>query len=94
MFKLVMNTTMMLTLLVAGATFAKDVEPKIIADNAHLPAELTINIAKTAVAMGVKEPLTIDKDGTNAKLSGSSSTVCIAKLSGDEAPKMLGISCK
>lgn len=84
----------MITVLALGASahaFAAEKEPQIASNTANLPAALTQNIAKTAMAMGVKEPLTIAKDGDNAKISGSNTTVCTVKLSGE---KMLGISCK
>lgn len=84
----------MITLLALGASvnaFAAEKEPQIANDSANLPAELTQNIAKTAIAMGVKEPLMIAKEDSNAKISGSNATVCTFKLSGE---KMLGLSCK
>ena len=57
-------------------------------------AIFAISLSASALAMGVKQPLTINKDGNNAKISGSNCTICTAKLSADAEPKMLGISCK
>lgn len=71
--------------------FAKDKEPEIAANTSGLSAELSDSIARTAMSMGVKEPLTISKDGANAKVSGSNTTVCTAKLNDG---KMMGFSCK
>lgn len=93
MFKITTALTI-LAMTFATNTFAKDADPQIATDNAHLSSELTFNIAKTAIAMGVQQPLTLNKEGINAKISGSNSTICIAKLSSDAEPKMLGISCK
>ncbi|UOP04770.1 hypothetical protein [Conchiformibius kuhniae] len=73
---------------------AKSKSPDIREDASGLPAELSENIARAAVAMGVKEPLAIAKAEQNAKVSGSNATVCTVKLSADAEPKMLGISCK
>ena len=93
MFKTMMTTTFAIfAISLSASALAKDTAPA--ADNTNLPSELTFNIAKTAIAMGVKQPLTINKDGNNAKISGSNSTICTAKLSADAEPKMLGISCK
>ncbi len=83
-----------LALGMTGSAFAKDADPNIASNDTNLSAELTLNIAKTAMAMGVKEPLKLTKEGGNAKVSGGSATVCTVKLSADAAPKMLGISCK
>ena len=95
MFKTMMTTTFAIFAIgLSASTLAKDTAPDIAADNANLSNELTFNIAKTAIAMGVKQPLTINKDGNNAKISGSNSIICTAKLSADAEPKMLGISCK
>lgn len=77
-----------------GLAVAKDNEPAIASDQSGLPAELTANIARTALAMGVKEPLTISKNADSAQISGSNQAVCTVKLSNGAEPKMLGISCK
>lgn len=80
------------TLFAANPVFAKDAEPKIAQDTASLPAELTFNIAKVAIANGVKEPLTVSKDGSNAKISGSNATICAIQLSTEN--QILGLKCK
>lgn len=77
-----------------SVALAKEKQPDIQANTANLPAELTTSMARTALAMGVKEPLTISKNGNNAKISGSNQAVCTVKLSDGAEPKMLGISCK
>lgn len=93
-----MKHTSLLILLTACAlsapALAKEAEINIANNTSGLSAQLSENLARTAMAMGVKEPLTISKDGSSAKISGSNATVCTAKLSDGAEPKMLGISCK
>lgn len=73
---------------------AQDKEPDIQNNSSGLSVELSNNIARSAIAMGVHEPLNISKIQNNAKISGQNATTCTVKLSNDAKPKMLGISCK
>ena len=55
MFKTMMTTTFAIfAISLSASALAKDTAPDIAADNANLSSELTFNIAKTAIAMGVK----------------------------------------
>ena len=77
-----------------SVALAKEKQPDIQSDTSGLPAELSTSIARTALAMGVKEPLSISKHADSAQISGSNQAVCTVKLSNGAEPKMLGISCK
>lgn len=90
-------TLITITFLAIGGlstVLAKEKEPNIQENSSGLSIELSNNIARSAIAMGVQEPLLISKIQNNAKVSGSNATICTVKLSTDEEPKMLGISCK
>lgn len=81
-------------LLSAFNIFAKNIDIQIQNDTSHLPELLRTNIARSALAMGVQEPLNINQNNTEVQISGNNNTSCIVKLSNDATPKMLGISCK
>lgn len=76
---------------ISGSVLAKEKELDIASNTSGLSAETTASITKTAVAMGVKEPLNISKSGNDAKVAGSGSTVCTIKLAGET---IQGVSCK
>ena len=78
-------------LAVSGSVAAKEKELNIAADTSGLAAEMSQNIGRMALGMGVKEPLLISKSGESVKVAGSGSTVCAIKLAGD---KIQGVSCK
>lgn len=78
-------------LAVAGNVVAKEKELNIASNTSGLSAETVNNIGRTALGMGVQEPLNISKSGDNAKVAGSGSVVCTIKLAGE---KIQGVSCK
>lgn len=75
----------------SGSVLAKEKELNIASNSSGLSEELSLNIGRMAVGMGVKEPLIISKSGENAKVSGSGSAVCTIKLLGE---KIQGVSCQ
>lgn len=72
------------------AASAKDIQ--IQENSSGLAAEQSVNIARTAVSMGVKEPLILRKSADGVSVSGAGTTACNIKLSADA--KILGVSCK
>jgi putative periplasmic protein len=89
-----MNKKTALLLAFAVAAFGQQAaakEIKIQENSAGLSAELTENLAGTAVSMGVKEPLVIKKSGDGVVISGAGATRCNIKLNDD---KIAGVSCK
>ncbi|MDO4998372.1 MAG: hypothetical protein Q4E16_07000 [Neisseria sp.] len=86
-FKRVMFT---LAIVASSATaMAKDIQ--IQENSSGLPADKVENIARTAVAMGAKEPLVLRKSADGVSISGSSATVCNIKLKNEQ---IQGVSCK
>ncbi|EGZ44758.1 hypothetical protein [Neisseria wadsworthii] len=87
-----------LSLALSPMAVSKEKSIDIQEDSSGLPAELSENLARTSLSMGVKEPVRIrsSKEGGNnyVVVSGSSSTSCKIKLSKDDEPKILGVSCK
>ncbi|WP_107687905.1 hypothetical protein [Neisseria wadsworthii] len=87
-----------LSLALSPMAVSKEKSIDIQEDSSGLPAELSENLARTSLSMGVKEPVSIrsSKEGGNnyVVVSGSSSTRCKIKLSKDDEPKILGVSCK
>lgn len=89
--KKIVMTFIVATVAISGSIMAKEKELNIASNTSGLSAETTANIAKTAVAMGVKEPLIISKTGNDAKVAGASSTLCTIKLAGET---IQGVSCQ
>lgn len=87
-----------LSLALSPMAVSKEKSINIAEDTSGLPAALSENLARTSLSMGVKEPVNIrsSNEGGNryAVVSGSSSTSCKIKLSKDDQPKILGVSCK
>ena len=82
------------TLIASPVAMSKEKSIQIKEDSSGLAAEQSENIARTALAMGVKEPITIRKNSQGVAVSGSSATACNVKLSADNPPKIQGVSCK
>lgn len=87
-----------LALFAASMAHAGEKALNIASNTSGLSEEFSANIARTAVGMGVKEPLTLSNSVENgvryAVVAGSTATVCKVKLSADAAPKIMGLSCK
>lgn len=85
-------------LLASTAAVSKERDLNIQENSSGLPEQLVENIARSSVAMGVKEPLVIrstNEGGVRyAVVSGASVTVCKVKLSADNPPKIQGLGCK
>lgn len=77
--------------MMTGSALAQEKALNITENTAGLSEQFTTSIAKTAVSMGVKEPLVISKSGNDAKITGATATVCLIKLSGET---IQGVSCK
>ena len=91
------TTAILLTLAAIAASpmaMSKEKSINIKEDSSGLAAEQAENIARTTLAMGVKEPLVIRKNSGGVSVSGSSATACNVKLSSDTPPKIQGVSCK
>ena len=90
-------TILMLALLPVASAWAAD-NVKIAEDTSGLSPEMVQNLAHTSKSMGVKEPISITtrtEGGTRyAVVSGTSGTTCRIKLSNDNPPTILGLSCR
>ena len=76
----------------ANAYAAKDIK---VASNGTPYSDADVQkLAATAVGMGVKEPVSLNKSGGNITVSGSSATKCVFKVGEANSPKILGVSCK
>lgn len=51
-------------------------------------------LAATAVGMGVKEPVNLNKSGDSVEVSGASATRCTFKVGSGAAPQIQGVNCK
>lgn len=71
---------------------AKDIG--ISANNTNYSKAEVQKLAATAVGMGVKEPVSLNLQGGNLTVSGSTSTSCVLKVGTGNTPKIAGISCK
>lgn len=83
-----------LSLALSPMAVSKEKAVSIKENSSGLSADQSENIARTAVSMGVKEPVSIRKSGSGATVGGASSASCDFKLSKDAQPKILGVSCK
>ena len=91
------TTAILLTLITIVASpmaISKEKSIQIKEDTSGLATEHAENIARTALAMGVKEPITIRKNNNGVSVTGASATTCYVKLSADNPPKIQGVSCK
>lgn len=75
----------------SSMAYGKDKEINIASNQTGLSAAFSENIARTAMAMGVKEPLVLSSSTGGVMISGSSETQCQIKLNGE---KIMGVSCK
>lgn len=86
-FSAIVFTTM---LLASTNVLAKDI--KIESNTSGLDEAKAQTIAKTATSMGVKEPVSLQKQGNNVVVSGASATTCTVKVSANGT--IAGVSCK
>lgn len=87
-----------LSTLAAGLAFSVNAvaakEIKITANDTPYSEADVQKLAAAASGMGVKEPMSLSKNGGSVKVSGSSSTQCTFKVGEGSAPQIQGMSCK
>lgn len=76
----------------ANAYAAKEV--KIASNNTPYSDTHVQQLAATALGMGVKEPVSLNRAGGNVVVSGSNATKCTFKVGDGDTPKIQGVSCK
>ncbi|STZ76257.1 hypothetical protein [Bergeriella denitrificans] len=95
-----MKTTKFLALTAAAAGLAFSVnayaakEIKISSNNTSYSDSDVQKLAATAVGMGVKEPVSLNRAGDSVTVGGSSSTQCTFKVGSGAALQIQGVSCK
>ncbi|ASK28290.1 hypothetical protein [Neisseria chenwenguii] len=95
-----MKTSKFLALTAASAALAFSVnayaakEIKIAGNSTPYSEADAQKLAATAVGMGVKEPISLNKAGAVVTVSGSNTTKCTFKVGDGDSPKIQGVSCK
>lgn len=83
--------SLILLMLLSMPAFAKEKALQIASNTTGLSAAFVENIGRTALAMGIKEPISLVKSADGVIVSGSTATKCQIKLNGE---KIMGVSCK